>query len=868
MKTSPPGLFLRFFRWYCRPQLKDHIEGDLIEEYNERLKVSGKQKADRKFIIEVLLLCRPGIIRPIRGDKSITPYDMYRSYLRIGWRNVFKAKNYSLINIGGLALGLTCGILIFSLADYHLSFDNFHDDSDRIYRFVTETHRDEVDYSPSVPPAFGKAFRDDYTFGEKVARVCTLNEKLITIEGDGEIRKFKEQISFADPEFFDIFDFPLVSGARQNLLTEPNTALITERIAEKFFGNEPVIGRTFRLDSRIDFTITGVLRDIPVNTDLRSEVYFSYNTLRQYNPWYAADDSWGGITSDIQTFVRLQPGVSPADVERLLPAYVKKYRADSKNIHHYKLQPLADIHFNPVYDGKISRNIIGMLALIGVILIVVACLNFVNLLTAQAITRSREVGVRKTFGSTARQLFMQFTVETSVIVSCAATLSLFIAYFLLPYMNELFGTRATLALFPEGKLIVFLFIIVLIVTVLSSAYPGAILSRFKPVMALKGRLPLRHSGGYNLRRGMIVAQFTISHILLIGLIVGVYQVRHFRQTDMGFIKDAVVMIPVGTDAGRIDVLKTRFLQTPGVEEVSACLAAPASAEQWSGSFSFDNRSEKEDFAASFKSIDDRYLSTFGLELVAGRNLTASDTIREFLVNEKLVDKLGLDAAEDILGKNIGLNGNTWQGPVVGVVRDFHDQSFHAENQPILFASNKEYYNVFAVRTSMANVHTTLAALRKLWSETYPQNVYEHAFLDDQIAGFYKTEETIVKLIQVSSFIALFIGCTGLYGLISFMAVQKTKEIGIRKVLGGSISQILGIFVKEFSRLIVMAFFLAAPAGWILASRWLENYTYHFELSPWILVLELWIIFAIALLTIGYRSFKAAVENPVKSLRSE
>ncbi len=301
-RPIPPKFFLKFFRWYCHPKLADHIEGDLLEVYGERLKKSGKRKADIKFVIDVLLLFRPRIIRPTEGYKQLNTYGMYKSYFKTAWRNITGKKTYAAINIAGLALGIACALLIFSLVSYHLDFDNFHNNSDRIYRFVTEAHRDHVSYSQSVPPPFGKAFRDDYTFGEKVARVCTLTDQLIAVEDGADFRKFKEEISFAEPEFFDIFNFPLVSGKRDNILSEPNTAVVSERIAKKYFGDESPVGKTFRFDNRIDFTITGVLKDIPENTDLRSEIYFSYSTIKQYNEWYAADDAWGGITTDRSDF--------------------------------------------------------------------------------------------------------------------------------------------------------------------------------------------------------------------------------------------------------------------------------------------------------------------------------------------------------------------------------------------------------------------------------------------------------------------------------------------------------------------------------------------------------------------------------------
>jgi ABC-type antimicrobial peptide transport system permease subunit len=791
---------------------------------------------------------------------------MLRNYLKIAFRNIIRSLSYSVINVSGLTLGITCALLIFSLISYHLSFDNFHQHSERIYRFVTEQHRDQVTHVPSVPPAFGIAFRNDYTYGETVARICRLNEYLITVDEGSSLKKFKENVSFVEPDFFQIFNFPLTAGNRQNVLHEPNTAIVTEKISKKYFGDVSPLNKVIKFNNSIDFKIVGVINDIPDNTDFRSEIYFSYSTMSRYNNWYAAEDSWGGITSDIQTYVRLQPGVVATEVEKVLPAYVKKYRAESKNVHHYKLQPLDDVHFNPQYQGVMSKTSLGVLAVIGLFLILTASLNFINLATAQAVNRSREIGVRKVLGSARSQLFWQFTIETSVIVMLSAVVAFCIAYAFLPYVNTLFNTRVALNPIAEPSLIVFIVALIGGVTFLSGAYPGLVLSGFKPVLALKGKLSAHNTGNFNLRRVLITTQFTIAQILLIGLIVVMYQMNYFKQSDIGFTQEAIIMVPMGSNDVKTKTLKDQFLQIPNVDNVSLCFSAPASNSWWGTSITYDNRTEQEAFGVSFKGGDENFISTFDIELVAGRNLLPSDTIREFLVNETLIRKLNLSSPEDILGKMIYCNGR--QGPVVGVVRDFHDQSFRSAITPIIITTELEKYHEYAIKINMAAANTTLQALEKAWSGMYPELIYEYDFLDQQTAEFYESEQTMLQLIQIFSFIALFIGCLGLYGLVSFMALQKNKEIGIRKVLGGSVAHILWIFGKEFFRLILIAFVLAAPIGWWIMSQWLEHYEYRFNMTWWIFVIEIAVISFIALLTVGFRSAQAALANPVNSLRAE
>lgn len=789
---------------------------------------------------------------------------MLRNYLKIALASMRRSITYTAINLSGLTFGITCALLIYSLVSYHLSFDNFHHNSDRIYRFVTEQHHDVVDYDPSVPPALGKAFRDDFTYGEKVGRLCTEYDELVAV-GDGvNAKKFKQPIAFAEPQFFDIFNFPMVGGGKPDL-GEANTAVVDQQTAKKLFGDESPVGQTIRLNNKIDFKVTGVLKDFPKNTDYHAGIFFSWATMPQYSPWYAADDSWGGISSSIQTFVRLRPGVTPQEVERVLPDYVKKYRANSKNLYVFKLQPLADVHFNPQYDGKISKAVLLMLSLAAFLLVFTACLNFINLATAQAVNRAREVGVRKSLGSTRRQLFWQFTLETGAMVTLSTLLAYAFSYSLLPYLNSLLKTDFIFNT-SDYRLLLFTGLMILVVTFLAGGYPSFILARFKPVVALKGKASDRQTGGFNLRRLLITAQFTIAQVLLIGLIVFIYQMDRFRNADMGFDRDAIVMIPVGSHDMKMRTLKSEFEQIPDVSHVSICFGAPASNNNWTTMIGFDNRPEKETFSSNFKSVDEDYLATFKLDLVAGRNLEPSDTVRGYLVNEMLVRKLGLKSDDDILSRTITANDIT--APVVGVVRDFHDYSLHDDVTPVFMGSWINNYNVYAVKLNMANAPATLASLEKAWTEMYPEQYYSYQFVDDAIGEFYEGEGMLLKLVMIFAFIALAIACMGLYGLVSFMAVQKTKEIGIRKALGGSVAHILWLFGKEFTRLVILAFFVAAPIGWWLTSRWLENYAYRIHLGPWVFALEIGLISIIVLLTVSFESIRAALKNPVDSLRME
>jgi ABC-type antimicrobial peptide transport system permease subunit len=721
-----------------------------------------------------------------------------------------------------------------------------------------------VSHASAVPPAFGKAFGDDYTFGESVARTCEASDVVISFTSGGEEKRFKENVKFADAEFFDIFNFPLASGV--NRLDIANKALITEEVAKRYFGNAEAIGQTFRFNNNIDFEITGVLQDVPARTDVGGTIFLSYLNVGDHSSWYAEEDAWGGISSSIQTFVRLRPGINPAEVETLLPAYVRKYRSESKNVHHYKLQPLTDMHFDPRYGGRVPETGIWVLSLVGCILILTACLNFINLATAQAIGRSREVGVRKVMGSTRSQLFSQFMVETFLVVILSLVLAFGIASGVLPYINDLFGIRVTLV-FSDPLLWIFSFATATIVTFLAGAYPGVVLSGFKPVWALKGKVEGQGKRSLNLRRSLIVAQLSISQVLLIGLLVISKQMNYIAQADLGFDEKAVVMIPVGSKDAKLSTLKGQFLQTPGVEKVSLCFGAPASENSWGTSFKFDKRTEAEDFAVQFKGADADYVSTFGIDLVAGRNLEPSDTVSEFLVNETLAANLGV-VPDEMLGRHMSFNGEEFQGHVVGVVSDFHDQPLRSRINPVFLTTSLKHYNTYAVKINMSQAANILPALEKLWSAAYPDMIYEYSFLDDETAKFYEVEQLMLTMIRVFSGIALLIGCMGLYGLVSFMSVRRTKEIGIRKVLGGTVAHILWLFGKEFYRLILFAFVIAAPVGWFFMSKWLELYEYHAGITAWTFIVELLVITSIVMVTVGYVTARAALANPAGALRSE
>ena len=796
---------------------------------------------------------------------------MLKNYFKIAWRNLKRNKGYALLNIVGLSLGIACSILIFVLVSYHLSFDTFHKNKDRVYRLTTEWHTETVSHSAAVPQPLGKAFRNDFTFAEKTARVVDYDNKLITIPGP-ENKKFMEEkgVVFAEPAIFDILDFPLVKGNKKTVLLQPNEALVTEKIAHKYFGNEDPMGKTIRFNNLINFTITGILKDIPPNTDRRQEIYVSYANLKDYSSWIASDSSWGGVYSGSQCFTLLKPSVTMAQVNKAFPLTVQKYYSgrDLKEWN-FKLQPIADMHFNPDYDGYADKKYLWALFFIGVFLIVTACVNFINLATAQALNRSKEIGIRKVLGSLPRQLFWQFITETFLITIFAVLLAYGLAELTLPYLNALFKSNMHLYLFTSLQLPLFLLALTVIVVFFSGSYPGLVLARFQPILALKSKLSQKHIGGFSLRRVLVVTQFAISQMLIIGTIVIASQMHYSKSSDLGFNKDAIIVLPLhGDDQLKMKTLKTRLSAVGGVEKISLCWQPPASGSNNNTNVRYDTRPEDEHWSVNLKSADDQYVSTFGLKLVAGRNLYPSDTLREFLVNETFVKKLNLKSPEEVIGKRLSVNGGSHTAPIVGVVKNFYNYSFHSKVSAICIFAGASNYSTCAIKINAKNLKPALASFEKIWSETYPEYLYKYDFLDEKLKEFYELDSIMLTLIEAFACIAILIGCLGLYGLVSFMAVRKTKEIGVRKVLGARIQSILWMFGKEFTILLVIAFVIAAPVAGYAMYKYLMDFEYKINIGAWVFVAAIGCTFLIAFVTVGYKSLKASLANPVISLRTE
>lgn len=808
---------------------------------------------------------------------------MIKNYFKIAWRNLLRHKAYSAINVAGLAVGIAASLLIFIVVKYELSYDRFQENYNRIYRVVTYAKGSDgsENHNPGVPSPAYEALKADFPQFEKIAAVSAVSDNQVTVLGNDPnsdvalSKKFIETttLAFTHPEYFDMFHAKWIAGTAKTL-SQPGNVVIDQPSAIKYFGDwKNAIGQYLKLDNTILLKVSGIVEEIPENSDFRIKFFGSYETLKQFPDKYNYSTEWGSLSSNHQVYVMLPSGVSIASVQEQMKGFVKKHFTDEgRRDRRQVLQPLKDIHFDTRYenlgDHSTSKTILWTLSFIGILIIIMASINFINLSTAQSVGRSKEVGIRKVLGSNRKQLMRQVMGETFLIVLFSSIVAIAIAKLAMPYLSHVASIPPSVSLF-NAESVLFLIIVLIAVTFLSGIYPALIVSGFKPALALKSKITSASIGGISLRRVLVVTQFAISQILIIGTIVAISQMNFVRNADLGFNKEALVIMPTYSDSSnvsRMQPLKQQLLQDPNVISVSFGSDEASSDNNWASNFAFDNK-EDEDYAVFHKFGDEDYIKTYGLNIITGRNFVQSDTLREIVINETLVKRLGLKDPQQAIGKNFRIGDGQWL-PVVGVVKDFKANSLREEVKPLAIASQREFYYTTAVKLRTANLSHTLAQVRKLWEKAYPEYAYSSHFADETIEKFYKQETQLSLLYKIFAGIAIFISCLGLYGLVSFMAAQKTKEVGIRKVLGASVGNIVIMFSKEFTLLIAIAFIIAVPVAWYFMNDWLQNFVYRINIGASVFIISIIASLVIAWITVGYRAVKAALANPVKSLRTE
>ena len=800
---------------------------------------------------------------------------MFRNYLKTAWRSIVRNKAFSLINITGLSIGIAASLLLFIVVQYEMSYDTFQPNFKNIYRVVTQDKFEkDLARNSGIPIPALEALRAEMPqikFGALHGMYS--NQITVPVENNGPGNKFIEEkgIYFFEPQLFNIFHYSWLAGG-PSALNAPNQVVLDEKTAAKYFGNwQQAMGKTVILDNAIPLKVTGVLKNVPANTDLPLSVLVSFETVKNHKDLYGFYDSWGSTSSNFNVFALLPPTEKEADVNRALLQFSKSHYKNNRSVKTNFLQPLGDMHFDRRFetngDHITTKSTLLTLSLIGLFIILMACVNFINLSTALSVNRSKEVGIRKVLGSNRHHLFAQIMSETAAIVCISIIVALSIAYLVLPYIKHIASIQESLRLFTP-QTIGMVAGMGIVVTLLAGLYPSFVMSGFNPITALKNKMVSASVQGVSLRRCLVVMQFTISQVLIIATAVAVSQMNFISKADLGFNKEGVLLLGANADSvfiSKQQALKQQLLQIPDVQSVSFISDVPSSDNNWTTNFAYNHQPD-EDYQLALKYADADYLKTFGMQLLAGRAVKESDTMQEAMINETLVKKLGVKNANDVIGKTIRLGRSQWY-PIVGVMKDFKTNSLREDIKPMLVSTSKDVYSRAAIKLRTHQL-ATKDAIQKAWEQVYPDYAFVPSFYDEDIAEFYKQEEQLSLLYKIFAGLAIFISCLGLYGLVSFMAVQKTKEVGIRKVLGASLTSLLQLFSKEFTILIVISFFIAVPVAWYMMHSWLTNFVYRIPLHIGFFAVAIVGSVLIAWITVGYKAIRAALANPVKALRSE
>ena len=804
---------------------------------------------------------------------------MLKNYLKTAFRSLLRQRNTSLINITGLSLGIAGSLILFLIIQHHYSFEKFQSHYDRIYRVVTTSDGNNGSFfTPGIPTPLPTAFRLDFPEAEEVVFTQYQSGALILVPQDNkENKKFQEDrgVVFTEPGIFKVFDREVLIGDAFKGLDEPNEAVISISLARKYFNQEDVIGQEIRF-GETNFKIAAVVSDPPNNTDLPFTLYLSYETIRKANE----EKGWGGIWSDEQCYFLLKEGEHISTLESRIGDFYKKYNPEENyNNQKFVLQPLADVHFDDRYSNynynTVSVNSLVALGVVALFLILTASINFINLTTAEAIKRSKEVGIRKTLGSSRMQLMFQFIGETSMITLFAMLLALGLAQLALGFLNPFLELSLAINFFSNPQFLVTVVLIFVIVSLFSGLYPAFVISAYSPALALKNLIGNKSSSGFFLRKGLVVVQFFISQFLIVGTLVLISQMNYFKNKELGFRQDAIISLPIpqqelprsdSSGVSKMRTLATEISRLAGVESYSLCNTPPSSSSTNGTGFILEGETDDKRRDTQVKTVDGNYVGLFGLQLIAGKNIEDLDTARGVLVNRTLARVAGFTDPTEMIGKRIRI----WRRmlPVTGVVEDFHTTALGNAIEPTVLLNRKVNYHTLSLKINPQSLQASLPEIQKLWEQAYPDDLFSYEFLDESIRNFYQSEERSSVLLSIFTSLAIAIGCLGLFGLATFMINQKTKEIGVRKVMGASVQSIVLLFSREYVKLIFIGFLLASPLAWFVMNSYLDEFAYKISLGPLFFIAGFGITLLIAILTVGYRSFKAAVINPVKALRYE
>ena len=817
---------------------------------------------------------------------------MLRNYFVTAFRSFWRNKAFTAINVLGLSIGISAALVIFLLVYYEFSYDQFEQNKERIYRVVLDAKFNGTEgHSAAVPAPLSNAVEREVTGVE-------LTVPIMQFQGDAtakvSIRRkdenkpvvFKKQpdIVFTNPQYFSLLPYQWVTGSPKSSMQQPFSVVMTESRAKLYFPSLPVneiVGKQINYNDDITATITGVVKDLNETTAFTAEEFISYSTIAQTHlQEQFMMNVWNDWMAYSQLYIKLAEGSSAAHTERQLTALLNKYNKDANkdaaNTMDYHLQPLGDVHFNHLYASVAQRladkSALYSLLAIATFLLLLGCINFINLTTANAAQRAKEIGIRKTMGSSRKQLVIQFMGETFLLTSIAAFFSFCLAPLLLQLFADFIPQGLVFAPLHQPYILAFLLLLIVVVSFLAGLYPSIILSGYKPVHVLKSQSLISNNETRHawVRKTLTVFQFVVAQFFVIATMMIGKQINFALHADLGFNKDGIITFetPHDTVTAHIQQLLNTINAIPEVEIASTGFLSPADAGV---AFTNVTYAPKPDVKANVQIRwgDPNYINVYKLKLLAGRNVGPSDTMREFLINETYAKLLGFTTPKAAIGKSLTFNNKSL--PIVGVMQDFHDQSMHASISPIVFAGAKG--STFHIRlqpnsAGSENWQHAIAKIQKAYHQTFPGEDFNYHFFDDTIASMYATERHTAQLLSWATGLAILISCLGLLGLVMFTINTRIKEIGIRKILGATVTHIVSILSKDFVQLVLIAFVIAAPLAWWAIYKWLQDFAYRTEMSWWVFLVSGSAMLMVALLTLSIHTIKAATSNPVRNLRTE
>lgn len=892
--AQPPRWADRLLEFYCAPHLLEEIQGDLYERFERQVQLFGAKHARQQYIWGVLSFLQPFALKrkpnPFPKSPLFHPA-MLQNQFKIAWRNLWKHKTTAAINLLGLSLGVSACLVLGVIIHFELSFDRFHPDQERIYRVVGQVKFGQnASFTPVgfVPRAVPAALREEVEDLETVASFHNL-ESQVRVPQKGQADKIfpgrdmgkdAAQIIVAEQSYFDIFKYEWLAGDPEAALTEPFRVVLTQPKAELYFGvgdPQSFIGRELIYRDSVRMRVSGIIAPWTERTDLGFTDFVSHPTIRASRIKNEINlDEWTDIWSASQVFVKRSVKSSEEQIAAQFKSFGKRHfgpKAGTKDfVTELQLQPLTDLHFNAAFMDNYSRkaHLPTLYGLAGVafFILIIAAINFINLSTAQASQRSREVGMRKVLGSSRWGLIGQFMSETLILTLIALVLALLLANPILHLFQSFIPTGISFTLF-NPTILLYLMGLAALTVFLAGFYPALVLSAYRPALTLKGAQALHNNSRGYFRKGLIVFQFTLSLIFIVGTLMVGRQLNFIRNKDLGFATDQVLVLNTGR-SGQNSVLAEKIRQIAGVKQLTTQWSAPLSEWYALTRLSYNGNGKKE-IEASAKVGDANFIPLYQLKLVVGRNYYPSDTLKELVINQSMVKMMGLKHEAEAIGQLLNLNGKNY--PVVGVVADFHENTLHQQIKPTFIAyipdmSRNLGIKLNAAGKKMGEIKSTLAKIQQIWKEVHPNEKLDYSFLDDAIHKLYQREQKLSTLVNTSATIAVLISCLGLLGLATFTAEQRTKEIGVRKVLGASISSIVLMLSRDFVLLVGIAILIGSPVAWWGLQKWLSKFAYRVDLEWWVFALAGVMALGIALITVSFQSLKAAVRNPVESLRGE